>query len=91
MESSQMSKALSSIFQNAGIDGPMSHTLYRKSAVSECHQNRKDISGNLADLMANRRAPRKNAVGFFTRVDHPSRRHRYSTESCDRNVEKRSE
>ncbi|KAJ7337857.1 hypothetical protein OS493_008015 [Desmophyllum pertusum] len=38
MESSQMSKALSSVFQKAGIDGPMSHTLYRKSAVSECHQ-----------------------------------------------------
>ena len=52
MQSSQMSRALSSIFQKAGIDGPMSHALYRKSAVSECHQNRKDISGNLADLMA---------------------------------------
>lgn len=54
MESSQMSRALSSIFQKAGIDGPVTHTLYRKSAVSECHQNRKDISGNLADLMAHR-------------------------------------
>lgn len=49
-----MSRALSSIFQKAGIDGPVTHTLYRKSAVSECHQNRKDISGNLADLMAHR-------------------------------------
>jgi len=54
MESSQMSRALSSIFQKAGIDGPVTHTLYRKSAVSECHQNRKDVSGNLADLMAHR-------------------------------------
>ena len=54
MESSQMSRALSSIFQKAGINGPVTHTLYRKGAVSECHQNRKDISGNLADLMAHR-------------------------------------
>ena len=54
MESSQMSRALSSIFQKAGINGPVTHTLYHKSAVSECHQNRKDISGNLADLMAHR-------------------------------------
>lgn len=54
MKSSQMSKALQAIFQKAGIEGPMSHTLYRKSAVSECHQNRKEISGNLADLMAHR-------------------------------------
>ena len=52
MKSSQMSKALQAIFQKAGIEGPMSHTLYRKSAVSECHQNRKEISGNLEDLMA---------------------------------------
>ena len=56
MESSQMSRALSSIFQKAGMEGPVTHTLYRKSAVSECHQNRKDISGNLADLMAHREA-----------------------------------
>ena len=54
MKSSQMSKALQAIFQKAGIEGPMSHTLYRKSAVSECHQNRKEISGNLEDLMAHR-------------------------------------
>ena len=39
-----MSRVLSSIFQKAGIDGPMSHTLYRKSAVSKCHQNRKKTS-----------------------------------------------
>ena len=54
MQSSQVSRALSSIFQKAGIDEQMSHTLYHKSAVSQCHQNRKDISDNLADLMANR-------------------------------------
>lgn len=77
MESSQMSKALSSIFQKAGTDGPMSHTLYRKSAVSECHQNRKEISSNLADLMAH--LPLKNTTGFSTNTDLLSRHHRCST------------
>ena len=65
MQSSQMSRALSSIFQKAGIDGPMSHTLYRKSAVSECHQNRKDISGNLADLMAHRESTAEKYYRVF--------------------------
>ena len=54
MESTQMTSALSSIFKRAGIEGPVHHTLYRKSAVSQCHANHKEISGNLADLMAHR-------------------------------------
>ena len=54
MESSQMTKAIGSIFKKAGIDGPIHHTLYRKSAVSRCHDQHKDISSNLADLMAHR-------------------------------------
>lgn len=65
MESSQMSKALSSIFQKAGTDGPMSHMLYRKSAVSECHQNRKEISSNLADLMAHRESTAEKYYRVF--------------------------
>ena len=54
MESSQMMKAIGSIFKKAGIDGPVHHTLYRKSAVSRCHDQHKDITSNLADLMAHR-------------------------------------
>ena len=56
MQSSQMTKVLSSIFKKARIDGPVHghHTLYRKSAVSECHSHHKEISSNLADLMAHR-------------------------------------
>ena len=65
MKSSQMSKALQAIFQKAGIEGPMSHTLYRKSAVSECHQNRKEISGNLADLMAHRESTAEKYYRVF--------------------------
>ena len=37
IESNQMTEALSSIFKKAGIKGPVHHTLYRKSAVSQCH------------------------------------------------------
>jgi len=54
MELSQMLRALSSIFQKAGIKGPVTHTLYCKSAVSECHQSCKDIRGNLVGLVAHR-------------------------------------
>ena len=54
MESSQMTKPLGSIFQKAGGNSPMHHTLYHKSAVSRCHDEHKEISGNLADLMAHR-------------------------------------
>lgn len=54
MESSQMTKALGSIFKKAGVNGPVHHTLYRKSVVSHCHEQHKEISGNLADLMAHR-------------------------------------
>ena len=41
MESSQMTKALGSIFKKAGVKGPVHHTLYRKSAVSRCHDKHK--------------------------------------------------
>ena len=54
IESNQMTKDLSSIFKKAGIKGPVHHTLYRKSAVSQCHARHKEISSNLADLMAHR-------------------------------------
>ena len=54
MESSQITKAIGSIFKKAWIDGPVHYTLYCKSAVSQCHDKHKEISSNLADLMAHR-------------------------------------
>ena len=54
IESNQTTKALSSIFKKAGIKGPVHHTLYRKSAISQCHARHKEISSNLVDLMAHR-------------------------------------
>lgn len=89
MESSQMSRALSSIFQKAGIDGPMSHTLYRKSAVSECHQNRKDISGNLADLMAHRESTAEKYYRVFDK-SRSSVKASQILHGIMRNAEKRS-
>ena len=90
MESSQMSRALSSIFQKAGIDGRMSHTLYRKSAVSECHQNRKDISGNLADLMAHRESTAEKYYRVFDK-SRSSVKASQILHGIMRNAEKRSE
>ena len=49
-----MTKALSSIFKKAGVEGPIHHTIYRKSAVSRCYDGNKDIASNFADLMAHR-------------------------------------
>ena len=46
-----MTEALSSIFKKAGIKGPVHHTLYRKSAISQCHARHKEISSNLVDLI----------------------------------------
>ena len=43
IESNQMTEALSSIFKKAGIKGPVHHTLYRKSAISQCHARHKEI------------------------------------------------
>ena len=54
IEPNQMTKDLSSIFKKAGIKGPVHHTLYRKSAMSQCHARHKEISSNLVDLMAHR-------------------------------------
>jgi len=53
MESSQMTKALRSVFKKTGANGPVHHTGFiGKSAVSRCNNKHKEISGNLADLMA---------------------------------------
>lgn len=64
MKLSQKTKALGSIFKKAGVRGPVHHTLYCKSVVSRCHNKHKEISSNLADLMAHR----KNTAQKYYRV-----------------------
>ena len=54
MESSQINKAIKSVWKKAGMKGSPSSTLLRKSAVSTVHTNSEsnEARGNLADLMA---------------------------------------
>ena len=53
LKSSQIEKAIKSVWKKAGMEGSPSSTLFRKSAASKvhttCHSNEE---GNLADLMA---------------------------------------
>ena len=54
MESSQINKAIKSVWKKAGMEGSPSSTLFRKSAVSKVYTNSEsnEARGNLADLMA---------------------------------------
>ncbi|KAJ7360076.1 hypothetical protein OS493_018060 [Desmophyllum pertusum] len=54
LQSSQISKAIKSVWKKAGLSGPIHSTLLRKGAVTTCHNNHKEISSNLADLMAHK-------------------------------------
>lgn len=54
MASSQINKAIKSIWKKADLEGAPSSTLFRKSAVSNMHSydESNEARGNLADLMA---------------------------------------
>lgn len=59
LQSSQVTKALGSIFKKAGVESQIHHTLYRKSAVTHCHDKHKGMSSHLADLMAHHESTAK--------------------------------
>ena len=65
LQSSQVTKALGSIFKKAAVEGPIHHTLYRKSAVTRCHDKHKDMSDHLADLMAHRESTAEKYYRLF--------------------------
>ena len=65
LQSNQITKALGSIFKKAGVEGPIHHTLYRKSAVTHCHDKHKDMSSHLADLMAHRESTAEKYYRLF--------------------------
>lgn len=65
LQSSQVTKALGSIFKKAGVEGRIHHTLYRKSAVTRCHDKHKNISSHLADLMAHRETTAEKFYRLF--------------------------
>ena len=52
--SGQISTAINAAWKKAGLEGHISSTLFRKSAVTAVHTNHKDMTGKLADLMAHK-------------------------------------
>lgn len=68
LQSSQVTKVLGSIFKKAGVEGPIHHTLYRKSAVTRCHDKHKEISSQLADLMAHRETTAEKYYRIFDKT-----------------------
>ena len=56
LQSSQINKALKSVWKKAGMTEPIHSTLLRKGAVTAVHRNKKEAASNLADLMAHKEA-----------------------------------
>ncbi|KAJ8334051.1 hypothetical protein SKAU_G00413700 [Synaphobranchus kaupii] len=54
MESSQICKAVQSSWRKAGLDGEITSTLMRKSAVSKIHETHPAMKSQLSDLMCHR-------------------------------------
>ena len=54
LESGQISKAIQSVWKKAGTAGPIHSTLFRKGAVTVCHSSQKEMTSDLADLMAHK-------------------------------------
>lgn len=52
--SGQISTAINAAWKKAGLEGHISSTLFRKSAVTAVHTSHKDMTGKLADLMAHK-------------------------------------
>ncbi|KAJ7386730.1 hypothetical protein OS493_006742 [Desmophyllum pertusum] len=65
LQSSQVTKALGSVFKKAGVEGRVHHTLYRKSAVTQCHDKHKEIASHLADLMSHRESTAEKYYRVF--------------------------
>ena len=54
LASGQISTAINASWKKAGLQGHLSCTLFRKSAVTAVHAKRKDMTGQLANLMAHK-------------------------------------
>ena len=64
MESSQISRALQSVWQKAGLGNKITCTLLRKTAVTNVHQDATEMSANLADLVCHRLETAKKSYGL---------------------------
>ena len=54
LESGQISTAINAAWRKGGMQGHVSSTLFRKSAVTTIHAHHKEMRGELADLMAHK-------------------------------------
>ncbi len=59
MTSSQINKALQSVFKKATVSTKITSTSFRKAAVTNVHENNPEMSGKLASLMAHNEATAK--------------------------------
>ncbi|XP_068678068.1 uncharacterized protein [Montipora foliosa] len=59
LESGQISTAINAAWRKGGMEGHISSTLFRKSAVTTVHANHKEMRGDLADLMAHKETTAK--------------------------------
>jgi site-specific recombinase XerD len=59
MSSSQINKAVQSVFKKAGVKGKVTTTSFRKSAVTNMHQKNPEFSEKLAKLMAHNESTAK--------------------------------
>ena len=65
LESGQISKAIQSVWKKAGIAGPIHSTLFRKGAVTVCHSSQKEMTSDLADLMAHKEDTAKRCTVLY--------------------------
>lgn len=68
LKSSQVTKALGLIFKKAGVEDPIHHLLYRKSAITRCRDKCKETSSHLADLMAHRETTAQKYYRIFDKT-----------------------
>ena len=54
LESGQISTAINAAWQKGGMEGHVTSTLFRKSAVTNVHSRHHEMKSNLADLMAHK-------------------------------------
>ena len=54
LASGQISTAINAAWKKAGIEGHISSTLFRKSAVTAVHTNHQGMKGQLVDLLADK-------------------------------------
>ena len=71
MASSQINKAIKSIWKKADLEGAPSSTLFRKSAVSNMHSydESNEARGNLADFMAHNLSMAKKVLSIAGEIE----------------------